>query len=364
MANPVPFAPDYATPPGSTLRELLDDRGLGQSDLAVRMGMSEKTVSQIINGVAPLTYETAEKLEMVLGVPARFWNTRELHYRESQSRIEAHAKLESEVAWLKEIPVKELVAEGYADKSDDKATLVHKLLAFFGVSSVDAWRKSWLEPVCQYRGKESQKRKPGYVAAWLRIGELVAEEISCEPFDGKRFREALNAIRSLTTAPASTWISSVVARCAAAGVAFVVVPEIPGAAVSGVAKWLSKDRALIQLSLKYKTDDQFWFSFFHEACHILFHGKRDVFLENGHDTESEEEREANAFARDILIPPHHSSRLPYLKSRATIRAFAGSIGIAPGIVVGRLQHDGLLSPKFCNDLKVKLKWKSPDEESE
>lgn len=354
------FKPDYAIPPGATLRELLDERGISQSDLALRTGMAEKTISQIVNGVAPLTYETAEKLEIVLGVPARFWNTRELHYREALSRVEESARMANETAWLKEIPIKELIDEGFVEHSDDKAVLVRESLTFFGVSSVDAWRKTWQTPVCQYRGKEAQERKPGFVAAWLRMGEVVAGKVECEPFDAKRFQETLQGIRALTTTSPGTWIRELVSRCAMVGVAFVAIREVPGAAVSGVAKWLGKDKALIQLSLKYKSDDQFWFTFFHEACHILYHPRRDVFLENGAHNDSEEEREANAFARDLLIPQMYQQRLPYLKSRATITAFAASIGVSPGIVVGRLQHDKLLSPKFCNDLKVKLKWKSSE----
>ena len=76
------YSPDYAIPPGETIRELLETKGVTQADLAALSGLTEKTISQIINGTAPLSNETAEKLEMVLGVPARFWNTRESHYRE------------------------------------------------------------------------------------------------------------------------------------------------------------------------------------------------------------------------------------------------------------------------------------------
>jgi len=88
MAKSFSYNPDYAVSPGATLKEILDERGVSHAELAVRAGLAEKTVSQIVNGVAPLTYETAEKFELVLGVPARFWNTRELNYREALSRKE------------------------------------------------------------------------------------------------------------------------------------------------------------------------------------------------------------------------------------------------------------------------------------
>lgn len=357
------YVPDYAVPPGDTLREVLEERGISQADLAVRIDLTEKTISQIINGVAPLSCETAEKLEMALGIPARFWNTRELHFREASLRLKGEKRHAEASDWLKGIPVAALVEQGFVEESSSVAATAKSVLSFFGVSSVEAWNNAWLTPCCQFRGHGVQKRKPGHVAAWLRMGELLAERTACQPFDAKRFRDSLLEIRRLTRAPASEWKKGLQHLCAAAGVAAILVKEIPGASVSGVAKWVTKDKALIQLSLKYKTDDQFWFTFFHEAGHICLHGKKQVFVEDGIEHDDEFEREANGFARDILIPSRFSSRLPFLKSKAAIRAFAQSIGVSPGIVVGRLQHDGVLKPQFCNDLKVRFAWQKKSEKN-
>jgi HTH-type transcriptional regulator/antitoxin HigA len=81
------FDPDYAVPPGETLKEILDDKGITQAELAVRTGLTEKTVSQIISGNAPISYDTAEKLELSTGVSARFWNSREAQFREALLKI-------------------------------------------------------------------------------------------------------------------------------------------------------------------------------------------------------------------------------------------------------------------------------------
>jgi HTH-type transcriptional regulator/antitoxin HigA len=321
----------------------------------VRTGLAEKTISQIINGVAPITYETAGKLEMATGVAARFWNNRELVYREALTRIEEQKRLAADTEWLRSVPVTTLVDRGYVEHSPDKSTLIRNVLKFFGVSSVEAWKNTWLKPAVQYRGSDAQQRHPGYVAAWLRMGELDASKLDCQPYSPKAFRDALEYIRSLTTKNASEWFPELIRVCAAAGVAVVFVPEVPGAAVSGVVKWLTKDKALIQLSLKYKTDDQLWFTFFHEAAHILLHSKKEVFIEDGAG-DNLEEQEANEFARDILIPPARTRNFAYLKSKAAIISFAQSIGIAPGIVVGRLQREDILPKSHCNDLKRKLKW--------
>ena len=356
MTAKYPYAPDYAVAPGVTLKETLDAKGLSQADLAIRTGLAEKTVSQIINGIGPITYETAGKLEFAVGIPARFWNARERSYREALVRNEETERLEQDVGWLKELPLEVLIDRGHINKDEDKRSLVRQALRFFGVSSVNAWRDVWERPCVQFRGAGAHKKHPGHVAAWVRLGEIAAESLVCEAYNARRFHEVLRELRSLTSESAATWRREVVRRCAAVGVAVVFVKEIPGAGVSGITRWITKDKALIQLSLKYKTDDRLFFSFFHEAGHVLLHGKRKVFVEYG-ESDSVEEREADGFASDILIPDDRIRSLLYLKTRPDIIAFARMLNIAPGIVVGRMQHDGVMPRSHCNDLKRKLVWK-------
>ncbi len=358
MSKTCPFQPDYAVSPGVTLKETIDMKGLSQADLALRSGMAEKTISQIINGIASITYETAEKLELVLGIPASFWNARERSYREAIVRSEEAKRLEKDVDWLHELPLSTLIERGHIHKGSEQRSLVRQALRFFGVSSVEAWRNTWAAPAAHYRGQAVQEKRPGYVAAWLRLGEIQAEGIDTKPFDAGEFKRALAEVRKLTVAQATEWTDKIAVLCASAGVAAVFTREIPSACVSGATRWLTKDKALIQLSLKYKSDDQFWFTFFHEAGHILLHGKKQVFIEYGISSATDEEQEANMFARDVLIPPANQHRLPHLKTRTQIREFASLVGIAPGIIVGRLQHDDLVFRSAFNDLKRKLTWGS------
>ena len=358
MSKKYPFTTDYAVAPGATLKETLEAKGLSQADLSLRTGLAEKTISQIINGIAPISYETAEKLELVLGIPSRFWNARERSYREALVKLEEAKRLEKDVEWLREIPLSVLIERGHIQKEDDQRSILRQALRFFGVSSVEAWRNTWHAPAAQYRGRTVQEKRPGYVAAWLRMGEIQAEGIETKPFDASEFRRILAEVRALTTLPAIEWTEKVAALCASAGVAVVFTKEIANAGISGATRWITKDKALIQLSLKYKTDDQLWFTFFHEAGHILLHGKKQVFVEYGSNNTTDEEQEANAFARETLIPIPYQQRLSYLRTRAQIRDFANLIGIAPGIVVGRLQHDDLAFKSAFNDLKRKLGWSS------
>ena len=156
--------------------------------------------------------------------------------------------------------------------------------------------------------------------------------------------------------------------CAAAGVAVVWVPELPHTGISGCARWLSDKKALIGLTLRYKWDDQMWFTFFHELGHILLHRKKRSFvLDNAANDLSDRivdpemqryETEANQFAGDTLIPP--AALAEFLRkndfTNDGIHDFAEAIGVGPGIVVGRLQFEGLLKPHQGNALKQKLDW--------
>ena len=127
--------------------------------------------------------------------------------------------------------------------------------------------------------------------------------------------------------------------------------------VHGITRWLSSDRAIIQMSLRYRTDDQFWFSFFHEAGHVLLHGKRDFAYDHGGESW---EIEADQFASNRLIPEDAYRYFIQIHetyyTETAVKEFAKSQNIAPGIVVGRLQHEGRLAYSHMNALKKKLQW--------
>lgn len=349
------FDPEYAVPPGRTLQETIDALGMGQRDLATRTGLSCKHINQIIQGSAPITHETAVRLEQVTGVPARMWNNLEVNYREQLAKLEEKKRLENDLAWLKKIPTAELVKRKKLEKQPGMVLTLKAVLRFFGVADVKAWENLWLSPAVAYRKSSVFRGKPEAMATWLRLGELEAGEVQCVPFDRGRFRTVLDQIRGLTVEQPDVFVPKMKTLCESAGVAVVLVPEIKNAPVSGATRWLTSEKAMIQLSLRYKTNDQFWFTFFHEAGHILLGGKKETFIDLNHEKGPAEE-EADRFAANHLIPSHRSGELIGLKSQRAIEAFAKSISIAPGIVVGRLQHDGIIKYNQFHELKVRYQW--------
>ena len=355
-AKRYPHEPDYIVAPGEVLQETIDALGMTQADLAKRTGLSKKTVNQIMQGREPLSHVTALRLERVVGVPARFWNTLEATYRERLARREEKVGLSQDLGWMKTIPTKELVRRGRIQGRDDPVALLQAVLAFFGVNSAREWKAVWASPQVAFRRSQVFKSHPGAVAAWLRLGELEGQRLECQAYDKDRFREALEEIRRLTVEGPEIFEPRMREACAAAGVAVVFTPEIQGAPVCGATQWLTPDKALLQLSLRFKSNDHFWFSFFHEAGHILKHGKKEKFVEGGGDQDAKEE-EANRFAEDFLIPRDRAEELAQLCNREQIIAFAGSVGVAPGIVLGQLQKMGVIDYQCAyNHLKDRLQW--------
>lgn len=355
-----PYEPDFVSPPGDTILELLEERGMTQSELAQRMGRPVKTINEIIHGKAMLTPETALQLEKVLGTPARLWLALEHNYREHLARQAEDKALQVWQDWLDNFPIKEMQKREWLPLCQDKSELLFYLLRFFGLANPDSWEKVWSKNLVSYRKTDAYESSDYALSAWLRQGEIKAQSIFTAPYDKIAFRSLLNnEIRSLTRDETGSFDKQLVDMCANAGVAVVIVPQVPGARVSGAARWLSKDKALIQLSLRYKRDDQFWFSFFHEAGHILNHGKRDIFVhleDAGHDGKEED---ADHFAAETLIPNNKYGRFVRQHewiSRESVCQFADEIGIAPGIVVGRLQYDQHIPHSHLNDLKVKYEW--------
>ncbi len=359
---PKKYAPDVAIPPGATIRELLESVGMTQSELAQRMGRPPTKVNEIIQGKTAITAETAMELENILPYPASFWQNLEKNYQLTLARLREEAALEHDIRWMRDtIPVGEIFKRIGRQGMRSAAERLKASLEFFAVGSVKAWKQYWgarLENAVAFRRSPKQAKHVGRVAAWLRLGELEAQKRSCRPFNKRAFRAALNSIRAVTGAPPEVF-EPMLKSLAEHGVVVLLVKEIPGAGVSGATWWSGGNRAHIQLSLRYKSDDQFWFSFFHEAGHVLLHSKGSVFLEGkSWEATKTKEEEADRFAREFLIPPEDAAKLGTLKTKEQVICFAEQLGIAPGIVVGRLHHDGHVSPQTANywDVKKRLTW--------
>ena len=360
MVNPRnQYAPNYAVPPGWVLEERLDVQGMSHAEFARRCGRSPKLISEIISGKAPLEPETALQFEKVLGVDASVWLGIESEYKLHRARENEAEAAAGAVEWARAFPVAELVKRGIFERPESNADAVTKLLGFFRVGSIDAWTARYGLANVAYRHSPAFRSNESALATWLRLGEIEAEVQNCAEYSEVRLRKAARQIRGLSREDLGEALPRAAELCNQAGVALALVPPLPKTALSGAAWWLSPKKAVIQLSARHKSDDHLWFSFFHEAAHILLHSKKNVFVDAVAGNGSDIEEEANQWAARTLVSPREWRRfvatLP--RRKLAVQAFADQQGIAPGIVVGMLQHEGVIPWSHLNGLKVRLEWR-------
>jgi HTH-type transcriptional regulator / antitoxin HigA len=356
------YKPNYAVSPGAVLMDLLEARNISQAELARRCGRPEKTISAIINGNTSILAETAIQFERALGINADIWLNLESKYKIWQQRTYEAKTSEQYTDWVKLFPIKEMTSRKCIPVCENTADKVEALLRYFAVSSVEVFNDNVKKPLAvSLRHSPSHQSDPYALNVWLREGELQMPNKLPE-YDKEKFLSSLNEIRGITNSDFAKIRVSIKDICANTGVAFLLVPPFPKVAVSGIARWLGQNKVpLIQLSLRGKCNDLFWFSFFHESAHILKHQRRKIYIDNGReDSACAVEKEADAFAREILIPAkswHH-----FLKENAfdrrSITAFAKKVKIHTGIVVGRLQKEGYLAYSQLNDLKQRVDFQN------
>ncbi len=357
MAASITMTPesDLAIPPGEFLAEELGARGMTQLDLATRMGRPPQLVSGIVQGHKAITAATALELEDVLGLSAQFWQRLEEDYRLALARAARQEVAKQDTQRLSEFPVKRMQDLGWLPAGTGRAERASMLRQYFAVAALD--RVSSTPALAAFRATGKPAKEKGALAAWMRRGELLAEQEGAPgPFNAPQFRSALEQTRRLTTSPPQEAVPAGQELWREAGVQLLFVPELPGVGVNGCTRWLSSDHALVQVNLRWKWADILWFTLFHEAHHVLRHRLKKVYAP-GFDDEDEEA--AEAFARDRLIAPGDWKAFierAGLFTTPVVQAFAESEGISPGIVVGRLQYEKLIARSSLNDLRERWDW--------
>lgn len=363
MAERLRYEPDYAAPPGYLIQEHLDLLDISGRELARRCGRSAKLIAEIIAGKAPMEPDTALQLERVLETPASILLGMEANYRLHLARIKERITLARDIPWARAFPLTELNKRNLLALSPDAATQVREVLTFFGCASVVACRDRFDELLgaAAFRHSPSFESDQAALLAWLRIGDHRAEAVAdIEDFDRATFLKALRKIRGLTLQPPEQFLPTITRLCAAAGVVFVLERALPKVALSGVSRWLSPRRALIQLTARHLANDHFWFTFFHECAHLLLHSRKKIFLEgkDAKNLDAELEAQANDWASNFLIPSEALTRFitRFTYQEPEVRDFAAEYQIAPGVVVGQLQHRKVLEYSQMNHLKQRYRW--------
>lgn len=335
-----------AIPPGATIREQLEIRGMKQKEFAIRMGLSEKHISHLINGQVELTHDVALRLESVLGVPASFWNNLEASFREKLIRVATENDLEHDMELASRFPYSKIADLGWVNATRNLNEKAINLRSFFEVAKLEVLEHLRI-PGIVYRRTGENKTSDYALAVWAQKARIEARHHTTAPINISKLKQSIERIRSMTIKKPEnfcTELSNLLDEC---GIALVFLPHIGGSFLHG-ASFYDGDHIVMGLTVRGKDADKFWFSLFHELCHII-RGHLNEFAE----FDNIQEEEADVYARDILIPPECYQKLISTNcfTKEAIISFASEVGIAPGIVLGRLQKENFIPYNMFNDLK-------------
>lgn len=337
-----------AVPPGESIREQLENRGLSQKEFALRMGMSEKHISNLINGKAELTPPTAQKLESVLGVPARFWMNLEAIYRENLAKALAEIEMEKDVEASKNFPYAQMEKFGWVKNTKNPIERVGQLRRFFEVANLGVI-DSLKIPGIAYRVTYKRGNSDYALAAWAQRARIEARDVNCSPISIQKLEDSLLNIRAMTCESPEEFCPKLKKVLSDCGIAIVFLPHIGGSFLHG-ASFFDGNHIVMGLTVRGKDADKFWFSLFHEIHHIIAGDIND----NAPKT-PEQERACDLFAQNKLIPESDFEHFVERKvfTAQSICEFANLIGIDKGIVVGRLQKENHILYSMFNNLKTK-----------
>ncbi|WP_150001828.1 ImmA/IrrE family metallo-endopeptidase [Iodidimonas gelatinilytica] len=358
LQNEEAFSPDWRSPPGDTILDILDERGMSIEAFSLLIDETPSFSQSLISGKARITARIALKLSEQLGSTKDFWLTREDQFRNERHSVRS---IQSLSEWARLLPISDMKKFGWLSPGKKQKSLVEACLNFFDVPSLEAWKETYGDNSMQSAFRKSAIREADdfAVAAWLRQGEILSNRIKINKWDKRKFLSALPELKRLTWYKnPSLFLRKLKEICANCGVYLVVVRAPKGCSINGAARFNKRGSPIIQLSFRYLSDDHFWFTFFHECGHLVLHENKIPFFENDGMSLDQAEEEANLFASNQLISLEFQPKLLNLKpSSKDIMSFAKKAGVSPGIVVGQLQHYHLIGYNQFNHLKRRFQWK-------
>lgn len=347
---------EYVIAPGETILEILKVNYMTQLDLANKTGINKKTINEIIKGKAPITTSTALKLEYVFDIPASFWNNLESNYQEALERKKDVETIRKEEKYLANIPYAEMARRNWdwIKNTRDPYERVVNLRKFFSVASLEF--DTDLKRKLTFRKSNNKNFSIESLYCWLRYGEIQANKDEYPKFNIEKLKEDSKEIRELANKPFLKQINLIKKILKECGVALVYEPPLANTHVNGVSYKITSEKAIIMISNRGKKDDILWFTLFHEIGHLIKHSKKEVFIDLIDSETNDIELEADEFAKNILIPSNVYKDFVNKKifTETTIKHFSKLNNISTGILVGRLQKDGLVEWNHFNNLITRV----------
>lgn len=360
MSNIIEYKDIMAFHPGYYVAEIIDDMEITQEEFATRMGTTGKTISKLVNGQSNLTKDLAQKLSIMLGTGIDVWLNLQKEYDEKVMAIERQKCLDEQNSVMDLIDYSYFVKVAKLATTRKSQEKIANMCAYLLVSDLRVLEKQDL--FVNYRTGISSVKKKNIVNAnaWIQTALNFAKDIQTKPFDAEKLQGYLPEIRGMTLQAPETFFPRLKDIFSDCGVVFVLLPYLKNSGINGAVKWINHNRVILAMNDRRFYADTFWFSLFHEIKHVLQQKMNTMFVTGDFGEMSvinaRLEREADDFARNYLIPPAQYKK--FAPSRYTsdlaIETFAKRLGIHPGIVAGRLQHDKIISD--CRVAKFKEQY--------
>lgn len=348
--------------PGYYIKDMIEELGMTQDELSKRLETSGKYVSELVNGRIELTDEMALKLSIVFDTSVSMWLNLNKSYIEKKLEIARKKEEDKQCEIVKNIDYSFWVDLNLVDKVKKAQDKVRELQKYFKISSLEVLcRRDFL---VQYRTAVTEVKDINVINsnAWVQTAINIGNEIETNVFDAKKLRKLLPFIRKMTIQNPEQFVPELKKELASCGIAFVILPTLKKSGVNGAVKWVGKEKVILAINDRKKFADVFWFSLFHELGHVLQEKKKTLIIsrvynecENESDMMQQLEEDADAFARNQLIPEseYNDFVIKGHFSQYDILEFAKKVDIHPGIVVGRLQKECYIEYSMFNSLKEK-----------
>ena len=327
--------------PGYYISEAIEESGLTQHDFAKRLNTSPKNISCLVNGEQNLSVDIAMKLARMLDTSVEYWLNLQSTYDTISAEIKSNEALQEERELFNYLDYKYFQTNFGLPPLPRKQDLqILQVRKFLNVSTLAVFKKR--DMTVNFRSITDSLEVSNIVKAniMVQIATNQALKNPASKFDRNKFNKAIDYALTLTKEH-HHFYPLLYKAFFEAGVNFVILPNLPGSKTNGATKKM-KNSIMLMVNDRRLNADTFWFTLFHEIGHII-NGDLGITFD-GKNYHAEDA--ADIFAENILIPPDAYQQFieknnHHLTVR-TISHFANQIGRDPGIVLGRLQNDGII----------------------
>ncbi len=353
--------PFLVFPPGESLLDELNERGLTQAEFSDIIEKSERAVSEIVQGKRAITPETARVIAAALGTSAEMWLSMQAEYdlfilNKNKGNIKEGVEERSRL--YMSLPIKDLIRRKYLSRKAKINDLIEEIEKVFG-EEIDKLVKPL--PLTCFKKSEHGEIIQAYLNAWIKLGMQQAKNIKCDKYNRNELIEFAKRIRHFSKD--ETGIHRIIEHLRKLGVRLIVLPHFSKTRVDGATVWIDSNKPLIIMSLRYDRIDNFYFTLLHEIGHIILHGNKNNFVDDmSNIRNSKEEDEANKFANENLKVDQIKKELDKIPINAKIiKRKSQELDINPGILIGFLQFQGLLGYNQYRKGLIKVKETIPTE---